>query len=106
MADPNRRFRLAAITLPLFFLAMSGLARATIIFVDTTDDGSVPSHCTLIDAVQAAKDGRDVILVRPFTDAEDVAGVAFKRADDLAGGNVEQLGHPISGSAGERRAVG
>src|SRR3982074_1867939 len=54
MADPNRRFRLAAITLPLFFLAMSGLARATIIFVDTTDDGSVPSHCTLIDAVQAA----------------------------------------------------
>ena len=26
------------------------------------------------DAVQAAKDGRDVILVRPFTDAGDVAG--------------------------------
>ncbi|HLJ02608.1 MAG TPA: pyruvate, phosphate dikinase [Solirubrobacteraceae bacterium] len=26
------------------------------------------------DAVQAAKDGRDVILVRPFTDADDVAG--------------------------------
>ena len=54
MADPNRRFRLAAITLPLFFLAMSGLARANFISVDTTDDGSVPSHCTLIDAVQAA----------------------------------------------------
>src|SRR5260370_20305402 len=54
MADPNRRFRLAAITLQLLFLAMSGLARATTIFVDTTDDGSVASHCTLIDAVAAA----------------------------------------------------
>jgi len=29
---------------------------------------------TAADAVQAAEDGRDVILVRPFTDAEDVAG--------------------------------
>jgi pyruvate,orthophosphate dikinase len=29
---------------------------------------------TAADAVQAEKDGRDVILVRPFTDAEDVAG--------------------------------
>jgi pyruvate,orthophosphate dikinase len=29
---------------------------------------------TARDAVQAAQDGRDVILVRPFTDAEDVAG--------------------------------
>jgi pyruvate,orthophosphate dikinase len=29
---------------------------------------------TAADAVQAAQEGRDVILVRPFTDAEDVAG--------------------------------
>ncbi len=29
---------------------------------------------TAADAVAAAEDGRDVILVRPFTDAEDVAG--------------------------------
>ncbi len=29
---------------------------------------------TAADAVTAAQDGRDVILVRPFTDAEDVAG--------------------------------
>jgi len=29
---------------------------------------------TAADAVSAAKEGRDVILVRPFTDAEDVAG--------------------------------
>jgi pyruvate,orthophosphate dikinase len=29
---------------------------------------------TASDAVSAAQDGRDVILVRPFTDAEDVAG--------------------------------
>src|SRR6202034_3875825 len=30
---------------------------------------------TAADAVQAEKDGRDVILVRPLTDAEDVAGI-------------------------------
>ena len=29
---------------------------------------------TAADAVQAAEDGRDVILVRPFTEADDVAG--------------------------------
>ena len=29
---------------------------------------------TAADAVEAAEEGRDVILVRPFTDAEDVAG--------------------------------
>ena len=29
---------------------------------------------TAADAVAAAEEGRDVILVRPFTDAEDVAG--------------------------------
>src|SRR6185312_4568441 len=29
---------------------------------------------TAADAVAAAEDGRDVILVRPFTDAEDAAG--------------------------------
>ena len=29
---------------------------------------------TADDAVQAAADGRDVILVRPFTEADDVAG--------------------------------
>jgi len=54
MADPNRRYRLAAITLPLLFLAMSGLARATVIFVNTTSGGSVASKCSLKDAVQAA----------------------------------------------------
>jgi hypothetical protein len=54
MADPNRRFRLAAVVLPLLFLAMSGMARATTIFVDTNNGGSVPSHCTLPDAIHAA----------------------------------------------------
>jgi pyruvate, orthophosphate dikinase len=29
---------------------------------------------TAAEAVEAGKEGRDVILVRPFTDAEDVAG--------------------------------
>ncbi|HET9103031.1 MAG TPA: pyruvate, phosphate dikinase, partial [Solirubrobacteraceae bacterium] len=43
--------------------ASPGAARGAIVF-------------TAADAVQAAQDGRDVILVRPFTDAEDVAGFA------------------------------
>ena len=41
--------------------ASPGAAKGTIVF-------------TAADAVSAAQDGRDVILVRPFTDAEDVAG--------------------------------
>jgi pyruvate, orthophosphate dikinase len=41
--------------------ASPGAAKGTIVF-------------TAADAVVAAEEGRDVILVRPFTDAEDVAG--------------------------------
>ena len=41
--------------------ASPGAAKGTIVF-------------TAADAVTAAEEGRDVILVRPFTDAEDVAG--------------------------------
>ncbi|HEY5428131.1 MAG TPA: pyruvate, phosphate dikinase [Solirubrobacteraceae bacterium] len=41
--------------------ASPGAAKGTIVF-------------TAADAVAAAQEGRDVILVRPFTDAEDVAG--------------------------------
>jgi pyruvate,orthophosphate dikinase len=41
--------------------ASPGAARGTIVF-------------TAADAVEAAADGRDVILVRPFTEADDVAG--------------------------------
>ena len=40
MAGSNRRFTLAAIALPFLFLAMSGLARANDIFVNTLDGGS------------------------------------------------------------------
>ena len=41
--------------------ASPGAAKGTVVF-------------TAADAVSAAEEGRDVILVRPFTDAEDVAG--------------------------------
>lgn len=55
MAISNRRFRLATVVLPLFLLAMSGLARANIIVVNSTNGGSVPAPaCTLQDAVVAA----------------------------------------------------
>ena len=55
MAGSNRRLTLAAIVLPVLFLAMSGLARANIIVVNTLDGGRQPAPlCTLEDAVTAA----------------------------------------------------
>jgi hypothetical protein len=63
MAGSNRRFTLVAITLPLLFVAMSGLARATTIFVNTTSGlgGFFSSPvCTLPDAVEAANSGSPV----------------------------------------------
>jgi pyruvate, orthophosphate dikinase len=55
--DPNASYEVLASGVN----ASPGAAKGAIVF-------------TAADAVQAAKDGRDVILVRPFTDAEDVAG--------------------------------
>ena len=40
MADRSRRFTVAAIALPFSFLAISGRARANLIFVNTLDGGS------------------------------------------------------------------
>ena len=54
MAGSNQRFTIAAFALPLLFLAMSGMARATNIIVNTTDGGSDSFPlCTLPDAVTA-----------------------------------------------------
>ena len=55
--DPNASYEVLASGVN----ASPGAAKGAIVF-------------TAADAVQAAQDGRDVILVRPFTDAEDVAG--------------------------------
>jgi hypothetical protein len=60
MAGSNRRYTLAAIALPFLFVAMSGLARATTIFVNTTSGlgGFFSSPvCTLPDAIEAANSG-------------------------------------------------
>ena len=57
MAGSNRRFTLAAVALPFLFLAMSGLARAATITVDTTSPTGVVGHCNLSDAIQAANSG-------------------------------------------------
>jgi hypothetical protein len=40
MADRIRRYTFAAIALPLFLIAMAGLARANTIIVNTLDSGS------------------------------------------------------------------
>lgn len=54
MAGLNRRSVVAAFVLPLLLMAMSGLSRANIIFVNTTDGDSDPAPlCTLPDAVAA-----------------------------------------------------
>ena len=55
--DPEAEFEVLASGVN----ASPGAAKGTIVF-------------TAADAVAAAEEGRDVILVRPFTDAEDVAG--------------------------------
>src|SRR6202034_2983679 len=55
--DPKAKFEVLASGVN----ASPGAAKGAIVF-------------TAADAVAAAQDGRDVILVRPFTDAEDVAG--------------------------------
>ena len=55
--DPEAEFEVLASGVN----ASPGAAKGTIVF-------------TAADAVAAAQEGRDVILVRPFTDAEDVAG--------------------------------
>ena len=54
MAARIRRYTLAAVALPLFFLAMSTMARAATITVDTTSAGHVAGKCTLEDAVKSA----------------------------------------------------
>ena len=54
MAARNRRFTLAAVTFPLLFLAMSAMARAATITVDTLSPTSVSGHCNLSDAITAA----------------------------------------------------
>ncbi len=55
MADRIRRYRFAAVALPLFLIATAGLARANTIVVNTLDAGSQPFPlCTLEDAVLAA----------------------------------------------------
>jgi pyruvate,orthophosphate dikinase len=55
--DPNAKFEVLATGVN----ASPGAAKGEVVF-------------TAADAVSAAAEGRDVILVRPFTDAEDVSG--------------------------------
>ena len=63
MAGLNRRYTLAAVTLPFLFVVMSGVARATSILVNTTSGlgGFFSSPvCTLPDAIEAANSGSTV----------------------------------------------
>src|SRR5271167_1258907 len=55
MAGSSRRYTLAAFAAPFLFLAMSGLARANTIIVNTLEGGSHYGVCTLQDAVAAAE---------------------------------------------------
>jgi hypothetical protein len=58
MAGLNRRFTLVAAVLPFLFVVMSGLARANIIVVNTTDgESDLAPLCTLPDAVAAHNSG-------------------------------------------------
>ena len=54
MADRNRRVALAAITLPVLFLAMSAMASAATLTVNTVGDPGVSGTCDLRDAITNA----------------------------------------------------
>jgi hypothetical protein len=60
MAGSSRRYTLAAFAASFLFLAMSGLARANTIIVNTLDGGSDYKLCTLQDAVTAAEEQEPV----------------------------------------------
>jgi hypothetical protein len=54
MAGSNRRFAIATVVFPLLFLVMSGLARASDIFVNTTSgESELAPLCSLPDAITA-----------------------------------------------------
>ena len=55
MAGSIQRFTFAAVALPILFVAMTGMARAATIIVNTLDGGSQYGLCTLEDAVVAAE---------------------------------------------------
>ncbi len=54
MADRNWRLRLATVVLPLLFLAMSAMASAATITVNTVGDPGVSGTCDLRDAITNA----------------------------------------------------
>jgi len=55
MAGSNRRFTLAVLVLPFFFVAMSGLASATVFTVTSlSGEPAAPAACGLVDAIAAA----------------------------------------------------
>ena len=54
MAGSNRRFARGAILLPVLFLTMAGLARATTITVNSLADMGTPGICVLRDAITAS----------------------------------------------------
>jgi hypothetical protein len=105
MADRNRRFTFAAITLPFLFLAMSGLARANNIFVNTTDgESDLAPLCSLPDAITAhnnqaivngcaAGSGLDTIFI-------DVTGtISIDETLEITNGIVDIVG-PTFGCSG------
>ena len=105
MAGSNRRYAVAAVILPLLFLVMSGLARASDIFVNTTSGESAPAPlCSLPDAITAhniqtpmggcpAGNGIDRIFF-------DVTGtISIDEPLEIASGNLTITG-PLFGCAG------
>jgi hypothetical protein len=55
MAGSNRRFTLAVLVLPFFFVATSGLASATVFTVTSlSGEPAAPAACGLVDAIAAA----------------------------------------------------
>jgi hypothetical protein len=105
MADRNRRFTLAAIALPLLFLATSGLARANEIVVNTTSGESEPFPlCSLPDAITAHNIHGTMNGCGPGTSSDTIVfgvtgTISIDESLEITSGTLEIDG-PIFGCSG------
>jgi hypothetical protein len=94
VANRDRHVTIAAIALPFFFLMMSGLARANVIVVNTTDSGSDPAPlCTLEDAVTAANEQGPVHGCAAGTGGDDT--IVFTVTGPIALDNTLMITDPV-----------
>jgi hypothetical protein len=105
MTGSNRRLRLAAVILPLLFMAMSGLARANDILVNTTSgESELAPLCSLPDAITAHNIHGTMNGCGPGTSSDRIffavtGTVSIDESLEITSGSLEIDG-PIFGCSG------